>query len=189
MDEDLLPRDTSAKDKILMEISDRIDDKQRIFVINPGAKFEEKCWPAQRFGKVAAWLSEKYQTSVIITGTASEKTIAEEVVRVSEGTAINMAGRTTIQELIELLRMAAGCVTNDTGTMHLAAILGLPTVGVFSTDYSPPGPVTWFPLGNKSIAVFSLLDYTDGDKFSNVLENIGVDDVVRAIEEVVHQVN
>ena len=174
---------TAARDTIFTKLSDYMGADKPLFVLNPGAKFRKKCWPASRFGMVASWLSEKYHADVVVTGTASEKTIAEEVVKASDGRAMNMAGETTIQELVELLRVASACITSDTGTMHLSATLGRPTVGVFRTRLAP---AHWFPSGEKSIAVFSLLDSTNDVEASDSVEHVYVDDVIQAIEELIH---
>ena len=153
--EDLLAHDEAAKESVLKKISENGRDKRPIFVVNPGAKFESKCWPPEYFGKVARSIYREHGLSIVITGAASERDIAEKVVRASGDFAINVVGSTTIQELIELLRMSKGCITNDTGTMHLAAMVGIPTVAIFSTRLSP---THWLPIGEKVVSIFSLGD-------------------------------
>jgi heptosyltransferase-2 len=153
--EDLLAHDNAAKESVLRKISENGRDNRPIFVVNPGAKFESKCWPPEYFGELARSIKRDHGSSIIITGVASEREIAEKVVKASGGFAINVAGETTIQELIELLRIAKGCITNDTGTMHLAAMVGIPTVAIFSTRISP---THWLPIGDKVISLFSFED-------------------------------
>lgn len=182
---DLLPNSSDSKKVVLNKIIERGGDIRSFFIINPGAKFKAQCWPPERFGVVANYIAKRYHASIVVTGTSSERKIADKVVKASGGTSINLAGETTIQELIELLRSAKGCVTNDTGTMHLAAMVGVPTVAVFSTRHSP---THWTPLGSNVVSLFTFPDciycYNDFCEIPVCLTNIGVDEVIQAIEQV-----
>jgi heptosyltransferase-2 len=179
---DLLTHDEAAKESILKKISENGRDHRPIFVINPGAKFQVKCWPVERFGEVAKHLAYHYDASIVITGNTYEEDIADDVVKKSGGVAINLAGRTTIQELIELLRMAKGLITNDTGPMHIGAMVGVPTVALFSLRFSP---THWFPFGHGVVSVFSLVDciycYRDSCETLDCMKRIKVGDVVSVL--------
>jgi heptosyltransferase-2 len=182
--EDLLFCDPLAKRSILEKVKQSSNNHQPLFVINPGAKFESQCWPAKRFGNIASRLANHYDIIIVITGIAKEKHIAEEVVKSSGDTAVNLVGETNLQELIELLRIAKGCVTNDTGTMHLAAMIGVPTVAIFSTRHSP---THWLPVGENVVSVFCIVDciycYNDFCDKLDCLNRIEVNDVFRALKE------
>jgi ADP-heptose:LPS heptosyltransferase len=184
-DIDLLPRNPVAKEAIFKKIQNKVNDMKAIFIINPGANLEVKQWPADRFGKVAEWIAKHYQANVVITGTTSEKNIALEVVEASGGFAINMAGETSVQELIELLRLSKACITNDTGTMHVSAMIGLPTVAIFGTRISP---TWWFPNGDNIISIFCPMKcsycYNDYCESKKCLKNIGISDVIKSVEEI-----
>lgn len=183
-DEDLLAHDTVAKESILDKIKETGKDNRPIFVINPGAKFQAKCWPTGHFASVATWLSKHYDATVVITGNDEERNIADEVVKGTSNGAINLAGRTTIQELVELLRMAKGCVTNDTGTMHIAAMVGIPTVAIFSMRLSP---THWFPVSQKLVTLFSFEDcslcYKDVCGDIKCLKNVGRGEVISTLND------
>jgi ADP-heptose:LPS heptosyltransferase len=158
---------------------------KQVFVLNPGAKLPVNRWPASRFGELAAELVRRYGVSIAVAGIPSEKRLGDEVIARIPGHGINLSGQTSVPELIELLRRSAACVTNDTGTMHLAAALGLPTVALFTTRISPKH---WFPVGPNVIAVFSFSEdsysYRDeGDSPSKCLLNIEVADVMEALDE------
>jgi heptosyltransferase-3 len=181
--EDLLAHDEAAKESILKKISVDGINRRLIFVINPGAKFESKCWPPEYFGEVAKWIDREHGSTFAITGVPSEREIAEKVVRASGDSAINLTGETTIQELIELLRMSKGCITNDTGTMHLAAMIGTPTVAIFSTRLSP---THWLPVGDNIVSIFSFEDcsfcYKDDCTDTKCLRNVDKDYVLQELE-------
>jgi ADP-heptose:LPS heptosyltransferase len=182
---DLLPVSVIAKEAVLTKLRAKAGKINSYFIINPGANLGVKQWPASRFGLVAYWIAKQFHAHPVVTGTIAEKEIAEEVVGKSSGLAINMAGETSVQELIELLRLAKGCVTNDTGTMHLAAMIGLPAVAIFGARIPP---TWWFPNGNKVISIFSFAKcrycYNDNCETNACLKDIEVDHVIRALKEV-----
>jgi ADP-heptose:LPS heptosyltransferase len=161
----------------------------RVAVIHPGAKFAIKQWPAERFGEVATALAARGFCPVV-TGTAMERVTAEAVCNSSGGVARNLAGETTVASLAELLRRSALCVTNDTGTMHLAALLDVPTVALFAMRNTPRH---WFPNARRVRVLFSpvmcrycLLDDNCPDE-KLCLTNIAVPDVLNAVESVLKE--
>ena len=180
--EDLFEHDNLAKESVINKLCSRGWQEEPLFVINPGAKFAPQCWPADRFGKIAKYLATTYGGVPIITGISSEKTIADVVAQKAEAKVINLAGLTSIQELVELLRMAKACITNDTGTMHIAAMIGLPTVAVFSSRQSP---THWFPIGKKVIALFCMMScafcYNDNCEKIDCLKMIEPHHVIQAM--------
>ena len=107
----------------------------------PGAEYG----PAKRwteFGLAAKQLSVRYGLHWLIFGTAKEQTLAAEITDMLPSGATNLAGRTSLLELAAQLRRCRLLLTNDTGTMHLAAFLGVPTVAVFgSTEPQLTGPI------------------------------------------------
>jgi len=129
-----------------------------LVVLNPGVWLQERRWPVERFAQVAQTLEERFGARVVAHGIGNES----ELCRLSlAGTlSLNLTGEVTLQELAELLRMAALCVTNDTGTMHLAAMVGCPTLALFTTRLSPK---QWYPLG---IHVVVLLDFYNPSRFA-----------------------
>ncbi|MBI5142869.1 MAG: lipopolysaccharide heptosyltransferase I [Nitrospirae bacterium] len=110
-------------------------------VVNPGARWESKLWPAERFGMVAKQLASDTGLPVVVTGAASEAGIADAVCRASGGAATSLAGKTGLKELVAVLAGARIVITNDSGPMHIAAAAGTPVVAVFGpTDFTKTGP-------------------------------------------------
>lgn len=106
-------------------------------VMIPGARWDTKRWPADRFGRVAAALPLRS----VILGSAADRGDALVAEAHSSGHAVTMAGRTTLQDATVLLRHSRAALTNDTGTMHLAAALGIPVCAIFGpTDPRRTGP-------------------------------------------------
>ena len=78
----------------------------------------------------------------VLFGTAKDEEVGAQIAAALGGACLNLIGQTTLEQLIEELRKCRLLLTNDTGTMHLATLLGVPVVAVFgSTEPSLTGPL------------------------------------------------
>jgi heptosyltransferase-1 len=127
----VLPQDHSAADKVssLLTAHDIDPDNYAVFV--PGSVHADKCWPTQRFAALADKISPQFNLSIVATGTESENDIVENIKNLANIPLINLTGRTSLTELVALLKTARLVVTNDTGPGHIAAALGVPLVMIF----------------------------------------------------------
>jgi heptosyltransferase-1 len=99
-------------------------------LMNPGAGWPSKIWPAERYGELAQRLSVKHCVKTLaVWGVPSELPLAEAIVAASAGTAV-LAPPTSMTELAALCRRAAIFVGSDTGPMHLAVAVGTPTISL-----------------------------------------------------------
>jgi heptosyltransferase-1 len=113
-------------------------DDRPVVLINPGAGWGAKRWPAQRYGTVARRLWEQGAT-VLINAGPGEHAMAEQVALASEGRARVLP--MTLEQLIALTRRTALTIAGDTGPLHLACALGRPVVAIFGpTDPARNGP-------------------------------------------------
>lgn len=109
-------------------------------LINPGAAWPNKRWPAQRFGALAASIREQQGLLPIVVWGPGEQELAEAVVAASSGAAV-LAPPTTIRDIVSLCRAAALFVAGDTGPLHIAFAVATPAVGLFGpTDPMRNGP-------------------------------------------------
>ena len=103
---------------------------RRFAVLNPGAGWNSKIWPPERYGDVARRLMVDFgMQSLAVWGVPSEKPLAEEIVAASKGAA-KLAPPTTVAELAAVCRRAALFLGSDTGPMHLAVAVGTPTISM-----------------------------------------------------------
>ena len=143
------PVDPDAEEKITSLIG-----TQRDFVIlNPGAGWGAKQWPAERFGAVAQELAKEGLRSLVNFG-PGEEGLAASVETASGGSAQTIS--CSIAELIALTRRARLFVGGDTGPMHLAAALRVPVVGIFG----PTNPARNGPFGTRSVVLRSATSTT-----------------------------
>jgi heptosyltransferase II len=112
-----------------------------LIAIAPAAAYgPAKEWPKERFAVLIDMLGQRGAECVLV-GAPAERDLCEQVAAAARSKPIVAAGRTTIGELIAILSLCHGFAGNDSGAMHLAAALGIPTVGIFgSTDPERTGP-------------------------------------------------
>jgi heptosyltransferase II len=107
----------------------------------PGAEYG----PAKRwthFAEAARILSERHGVRWVIFGTAKERALGEQIASEIGPNASNLVGQTTLSQLMRELGRCRALLTNDTGTMHLATHLGVPTIALFgSTEPALTGPI------------------------------------------------
>lgn len=113
--------------------------------ISPGAAYgTAKRWLPERFAEAAIRLSRPGAGSVALFGTASEKALCEQVragIAQAGVHAVNLAGATSLREFIQLAAACQVFLTNDSGSMHIASALNVPTVAIFgATDHVGTGP-------------------------------------------------
>jgi ADP-heptose:LPS heptosyltransferase len=99
-------------------------------LLNCGAAWPNKRWPAERFGRIAAWLHATHRLRSIVLWGPGEEPLAERVVQASSGAAI-LAPPTSLRDLVALARAARLMVSGDTGPTHIASAVGTPIVALF----------------------------------------------------------
>jgi heptosyltransferase II len=109
----------------------------------PGAEYgPAKRWLPKRFAEAAEKISAQSFVQWILFGTPRDATIGAEIAAVLGDYCVNRVGQTTLGQLIDELRECRLLLTNDTGTMQLAALLGVPVVAIFgSTEPRLTGPL------------------------------------------------
>src|SRR5882724_11451278 len=118
--------------------------------LSPGAEYgSAKRWLPHRFAEVAAAVVAKLSVQWILLGTATDMAVGETIAKTLGDSCVNRIGQTTLEQLIDELRECRLLLTNDTGTMHLASLLGVPTVAIFGSTE----PRLTKPLGGRQIIV------------------------------------
>jgi len=171
---------------IVFHSQDKFSGKLRLG-INPGASYgSAKRWTISGFSRVAIELSKYYE--IIIFGSKEEQKIANEIENTLKSRNINnfsnLAGKTTIPQLITEISKLTVFVTSDSGPMHIAAALGIPSVSIFgpTRDYETS---QW--KNKKSIILKSNLDCQPCMKrtcplgHNLCMKNISKDDVINSI--------
>lgn len=132
----------------------RLGGDQRVIVMAPSTRWPTKCWPAERFGELAAQLFESSGLKTLLVGGPGDLHDGRRAADASQGAAVNICGQTTLRELAALIDRASLVVTADSTPMHLAAAHGRPLVALFG----PTNPVRTGPFGRSRDVVRLELD-------------------------------
>jgi heptosyltransferase-2 len=113
--------------------------------VSPGAAYgDAKRWLPERFAETAVLVARAHGASVALFGAAAERELCESLagaIHADGVTVRNFAGETTLRQFIDLAAACRLFLTNDSGAMHIASALGVPTVAVFgATDDTTTGP-------------------------------------------------
>jgi len=135
--------DTSTFDRNSFALTPQQATNEKIFALCPGAEYgPAKRWLPGRFAQAAQAVASEHGAKWVLFGTAKDREAGRQIADALGETCINRIGQTTLDQLIEELRVCRLLLTNDTGTMHLAALLGVPIIAIFgSTEPALTGPV------------------------------------------------
>lgn len=132
-------------------LAERIDPKARVLAIGPGSKMPAKVWSSSRFAELGVRLRQEHSDlHLAVLGGKEDAAVGRELCKVWGTDAHCLAGQLSIYESAAFLERCEAYVGNDTGTMHLAAVVGIPCIAIFSArDY----PGRWNPYGDGHIVL------------------------------------
>lgn len=138
----------TQQDRVAMArflIAEGIPPRQRLISLHPGGEGFRgmKRWEAARFAALGDRLARRYDARIVVVGGRDELPLAREVAQAMTTPALIVNGRVSLGESIALLERSDLFVGNDSAPLHMAASLGIPTVGI----YGPTSLVNYQPLG------------------------------------------
>ncbi len=123
------PEEQAEADRLLADAG--LDIGRPLLGMSPGASWETKRWPEDRFAELARRaLGRGYQ--VAVTGSWGEKPLNDSIVRLAPGTK-DLSGVVSLRALGGLINRCSAWVANDSGPMHIARALGVPTLAFFGS--------------------------------------------------------
>ena len=136
---EISPRDQQAAEGAMQQAGIRMENPYVVLAV--GANWPNKRWPTRYYAKLSDWLYDRKIIPVIIGGGMLDSTLAGEIDAEAEIPPIILVGKTTLKQLAHVIKNAKAVVGGDTGPVHLAAGLGVPTVMVMGpTDANRNGP-------------------------------------------------
>lgn len=145
-----LPLPEAAEDEAARVLFEKgITSDKKLIAICPGSKMPAKIWPKERYFELGKRLLDDYKDiELLIIGGKEDASLGDELCHTWGGRTHNLAGITSIYGSAATLGKCDLYIGNDTGTMHLAAMVGTPCVAIFSSrDY----PGMWEPYGKNHI--------------------------------------
>jgi heptosyltransferase-1 len=180
---DIFPQDDAAEEWCTRVLAQH--GVSEFVIINPGAGWGAKCWPAERYAEVAMALGEMNLATIVNFGPAEEE-LAQSVVQNSTGVAFAL--KMALPELIAITRRARLFVGGDTGPLHLAAALRVPVVALFG----PTDPQRNGPYGTQAVVLRSQKSRTSHHRTADPdagLMTITSEEVITAARKLLEQPN
>jgi len=126
-----------------------------LIALAPAAAFgPAKEWPPDRYAALIDLLADRHQAECVLVGAPGERARCEQVAAATRQGALVAAGEHGVGESMALLTLCAGFAGNDSGAMHLAGALGVPTVGL----YGSTRPQRTAPLGPRTKVVYHQIE-------------------------------
>ncbi|MDL1967143.1 MAG: lipopolysaccharide heptosyltransferase II [Deltaproteobacteria bacterium] len=152
--------------------------------INPVAKWKTKLWDNRKFALLADKLIEKYNASLIFTGSQSDRSTIDKIMSCMSQSAVNLTGETTLKNLAALYKKTKFLISTDTGPMHMAAAVGTPVIALFG----PTAPCRTGPFGSEHKILRSGLDCSPCFKRQcstiDCMKQISVEQVMDAVDSI-----
>ena len=119
-----------------------VDLPGKYVVLNIGATTSAKRWTPEGFASLAQGLMDRYAVQAVLTGGPADEPMAHRIESMAGDKIVNLVGKTSFQDLTEIIVRAAAVVTCDTGPMHLAVALGKEVIALIGpTNPKRTGPL------------------------------------------------
>lgn len=176
-------------ERLLKDKWGKLDKKDLIVAMSSGGKREANQWPIERFTKIAKHLQDKYNAKIIVLGGKDDIPKAEIIkTNLREENILIAAGKLEILETLELLKYSSFLISNSTGTLHMAAAVRIPVVGLYGVrDVFG----RWLPYGNQhKILYHNFLDcdYRQENCIKKSIEMITVEEVIGACDQLINEI-
>jgi heptosyltransferase-3 len=125
--------------------------RDRFIIVHPGCgrNGRRRQWMYERYAEFVNFVMKKYDVGVVITGSADDADAAENVASLLEKACLNLAGKTSLEELIALVSVSKIVVCGNSGAMHIASALNRPLIAL----HGPTNPIKWGPRNKNAVVV------------------------------------
>jgi len=164
-----------------------VKESRLLVAINPLTKWNTKLWSNRKFGELADVLIDRYEVSVVFTGSRVDRKTIQGIIGSMKFNAANLAGETDLITLAALYEKADFLVSTDTGPMHLAAAVNTPVVALFG----PTAPWRTGPFGPVHQIIRAEMDCSPCFKRKcetlDCMKEISVDQVLGGVFKVIEK--
>lgn len=135
----------SAEENVARLLQDFNLEGKKLVGIHAGSAWPTKCWPMEYFVELISKLQTELNVQVVLVGGGKKDAdLGEKICQLSKGHAASLCGKTSLADLMALMKHFSLFITNDSGPMHIATAFDVPTLAIF-------GPTTrelgFFPYG------------------------------------------
>jgi lipopolysaccharide heptosyltransferase II len=158
-----------------------IKQEELTIAIHPAAYYPSQRWSAERFGELVKRILERYETKIILLGSRDEKELLRRVKEIA-GKGIQDLFGLRLRKLIALLSTCDLLICNNSGPLHIASALKVPTVSMIGPTVTP----LWLPSGEHDMVINKGLSCSPCNRAvcrdHECMESITVDEVFEAVQ-------
>lgn len=193
---DLTPRWNIPVPKVDTEFAQmQIKDNEKVLIICAAASKAERNWLPERYAAIAQYAIAKGFKVMLCGGPAPlEKALAEQILRACPGKIDNLVGKTSLTQLLALLKRASLVLAPDTGPAHMAVTQGTPVIGLYAhSNPGRTGPYLWQQYVVNAYDEAIAAQHSQGVKWGtrakgeHLMTLISVNDVIEKFELVIQQ--
>lgn len=160
----------------------------RVIGLNPGAGWPTKQWPVEHWAALADRLASVENTRFVVFGSGAELDRALEISSRSSQHIAIATGKTTIRQAARIIKECSAFISNDSGLMHIADMLDVPTIGLFG----PTNPAYHGPTREGNVSVYKGVECAPCYKSECPLDlekefcirSISVDEVLKSVKKI-----
>ena len=137
-----LPAEAKASDEVEQMLAEAgLGVNEKFVLVSPGARWESKRWSIDKFAKVIDGIREEMSLGCVLAGSGKERQLCERLAGMCDSEPVNLAGRTSLEQLGALVNRSELVLGHDSGTIHLAVAMNKPLVCIIGpTDPKRTGP-------------------------------------------------
>ncbi len=158
-------KDSDYVDRLLRKLG--VDCSKKIIAFNPATSSISKNWSEEKFAELGDQLNAKYDLQLLILGSAADQTKVEKIINKMKSRAFNLCGKTSLKELVEVIKRLDLLITGDTGPMHMAMAVKTPIIALFG----PTSPNRFGPYQGNHLVIKSPNDDINRIGVETVINN------------------
>jgi lipopolysaccharide heptosyltransferase II len=138
-------------DKIFAENGISKDDT--VVTVHPGSSCPSKRWAVAHFARVADALVREAKAKIVIIAGPRDKKFGDDVAALMNERALNLSCKTTVSDIVSILRRSKLFISNDSGPVHISCAVGTPVISIFGRSDRGLSPKRWRPVGARDVAL------------------------------------
>ena len=190
-----VPVKKRSQDSIASKLSERgVGNSDSVVGIHPGASCSSKRWPVERFASLIDKINSNYNVCVVLIAGPEEQAQVAELKERLRSKVADLCGKTTVGELVALLKRCILFISNDSGPVHIATAAGTPNITIFGRKQPGLSPRRWGPTGKNDIVLHRdvgcevCLAHNCRNGFK-CLKAITIDEVFNAVEKILRMID
>lgn len=162
-----------------------------VVVLHPSASCFTRFWPIGSYAELASRIVKEHKASILIVGEKNVQPTAAKIMAHAGPGVIDLTGKTSLSQLVSILKRCQVLISNDSGPVHVGAAVGIPVISLFLRSQPGINPQRWRPLGPNSI----LLQNKKGEEVlldsackvvSGRFDSISVEEVFSKCQSFIH---